>query len=92
MQCNNNKHNYQLSLQPMLVFSNKVSNVSLYEKNIGAIKNKQHLMWLQEMYETCIQKEEDETKMELILKIRDAISMKIQEIERMERIFNAFHS
>ena len=79
-------------MNAMLVFSNKVSDVSLYEKNISHIKNKEHLLWLQEMYETCMEKEQDENKIEIILKIRDAIVMKIQEIQRRERIFNKFNS
>lgn len=74
----------------MLVFSNKVTNLSLYEKNISHIKNKQHLLWLQEMYESCIEREQDETQLEVVLKIRDAISMKIQELERKERMISKF--
>lgn len=74
----------------MFVFSNKVSDLSLYEKNISHIKNKDHLLWLQEMYETCIEKEDDDVQLETMLKIRDAISIKIQELERQERIKNQF--
>ena len=75
----------------MLVFSNKVSDLSNYEKNISHIKSKEYLLWLQEMYETCIEKEQDEEKIEIILKMRDAIIIKIQEIERRHRFTNAFN-
>lgn len=77
-------------MSPMVVFSNKVSALSNYEKNISHIKSKDYLLWLQEMYETCIENEQDENKIEIILKMRDAIIMKIQEIERKQRIINNF--
>jgi hypothetical protein len=77
-------------MHPMLVFSNKVSALPNYEQNISHIKSKEYLLWLQEMYEICIEKEQDEKKIEIILKMRDAIIIKIQEIERKQRIVNNF--
>lgn len=74
----------------MFVFSNKVTNVYLCERNISHIKNKQHLLWLQQMYESSIEKEQDETQLDIMFKIRDAISMKIEELERKERMVTKF--
>ena len=68
----------------MFVFSNQVSQHC--QNNIANVQNKEHLLWLQKMYEDCIEKEKDECKIETLLQIRDAILMKIQQLERKQRL------
>jgi hypothetical protein len=67
----------------MFVFSNKVRYDC--QNNIESIQNKEYLLWLQKMYEDCIQKETDDCKIETLLEIRDAILMKIQQLERKQK-------
>lgn len=68
----------------MIVFSNKACNV----KSLQNIRNKEYLLWLEKMYENCIQNcnEEDTIKMDTFLEIRDAITMKISSLDREERM------
>jgi hypothetical protein len=74
----------------MNVFSNNIPQGFCCETNLKHIKNKEYLMWLQKMYENCIENEKDETKVNIMLEMRDAIVMKINQINREERLAAAF--
>jgi hypothetical protein len=71
----------------MSVFSNKTYNVP----SLQNIHNKEYLLWLEKMYENCIENcSEDETvKIQTFLEIRDAILLKIASLDREERIVSA---
>jgi hypothetical protein len=78
----------RLSLK-MNVFSNNIPQDFCFEKNINHIKNKDYLMWLLKMYEGSIENEKNDAKIDMLFQMRDAIAMKISDIERNERILYA---
>lgn len=71
----------------MIVFSNKGYNAT----SLQNIRNKEYLLWLEKMYENCIEncKEDEDIKIQTCLELRDAIIMKIASLDREERIMKA---
>jgi len=74
----------------MFVFSNKTYNAPSLEN----IRNKEYLLWLEKMYENCIENcnEDEVVKMQAFLEIRDAILVKIASLDREERLVSALSS
>lgn len=73
----------------MIVFSNKTYNATTLQN----IRNKEYLLWLEKMYENCIDNcADDDVKMQTFLEIRDAIIVQIACLDREERIVSALSS
>lgn len=74
----------------MIVFSNKTYNTT----SLQNIRNKEYLLWLEKMYENCIEhcNEDENIKMQTYLEIRDAIVVKIASLDREERMMTALNA